>query len=90
MNKLALPAIAAALALAACGETASDTEDTMAADAGTDTTTVVETPGPTPTETVIVDDSGMTDDDGSSVTIDGADVDATVDEDGVNAEIDVE
>ncbi len=57
MKKLALPALAAALALAACDSTP-DTADNAMADgtattaAGGDTTVVV--PGPTATETTVV------------------------------------
>lgn len=87
MKIFALPVLAAALALAACDSSAPEAEDTMATDTATGTTTVIETPGPTATETVVVDDGDMTDDAGNSVTIDGADVDATIDEDGVDIEV---
>lgn len=87
MNKFAIPALVAALALGACGETAAPTDET----ATVEETTVVT---PTATETVVVDDDAatatVTTEDGSSVSIDGKDVDATVGEDGVKAEIKVD
>ena len=65
MKKLALAAVAAAFALAACDNTPADdtasTEDLAApatAAAGPDTTTVV--PGPTATETTVVTTPGAT------------------------------
>ena len=78
MNKFAIPALAAALALAACDQS----ETTIEADDGAapaESTTVV-------TETVAV----PVDDGGSSLTIDGGDIDATISEDGVQAEIDLD
>lgn len=79
MKKFAIPALAAAMALAACGEA-------EAPEAEGDTVVVEE---PAATESVMTDPVA-TDDEGSSVTIDGADVDATISEDGVQAEIDAE
>lgn len=79
MKKFAIPALAASMALAACG-------DAVAPEAEGDTVVVEE---PAATETVMTDPVA-TDDEGSSVTIDGADVDATISEDGVQAEIDAE
>jgi hypothetical protein len=64
MKKLALTALAAAFALAACDNTPNDDTATTAGDttatvdAGTDTTTVV--PGPTATETTVVTTPGAT------------------------------
>ncbi|WP_226700131.1 hypothetical protein [Qipengyuania gaetbuli] len=82
MKKFAIPALAAALALGACAEAnAPEAEDTAAAE-GTDTTVIQ----PTATETVVAEP--VEGEEGSSLTIDGADVDATVSEDGVKAEID--
>lgn len=96
MFKFAIPALAASLALAACGdantpaEAEANGEAAMTASPDTGGTTVVT---PTATETVVVDDTtGATVDttgNGSSVTIDGRDVDATVGEDGVKAKIKV-
>ena len=77
MNKFAVPALAAAMALAACGEA-------EAPEAEADTVVVEE---PVASEPVMTDPVA-TEDEGSSVTIDGADVDATVSEDGVQAQID--
>ncbi|MFW2348925.1 hypothetical protein [Qipengyuania sp.] len=86
MTKFALPALAAALALAACGEAdAPETADTAATDSA-DTTVIT----PTATETVVPDEPTDTATEGSSVTIDGGDVDATVGEDGVKADINVD
>ncbi|MXO52350.1 hypothetical protein GRI42_13640 [Erythrobacter gaetbuli] len=82
MKKFAIPALAAALALGACAEAnAPEAEDTAATE-GTDTTVIQ----PTATETVVAEPAEG--EEGSSLTIDGADVDATVSEDGVKAEID--
>ena len=81
MKKFAIPALAAALALGACGEADAPAADETAAD-GTDTTVIQ----PTATETVVAEP--VEGEAGSSLTIDGADVDATVSEDGVTAEID--
>ena len=75
MKKFAIPALAAAIALGACAEAEAP------ADEGTDTVVVEE-----PAETVVTQPAET--DEGSSVTIDGADVDATISEDGVQAEID--
>ncbi|MBX7500670.1 hypothetical protein K3181_04375 [Qipengyuania sp. YG27] len=84
MTKLAIPALAAALALAACGEAdAPETADTAATDTA-DTTVIT----PTATETVVADP--VETEEGSSLTIDGEDVDATVSEDGVKADINVD
>ena len=49
-------------------------------------TVVVEEPAAT--ETTVVTEPAMEGEEGSSVTIDGADVDATISEDGVQADID--
>lgn len=81
MNKFAIPALAAAIALGACAEA------NAPADEGTDGTDTVVVEQPAATETVVADPVA-TDDEGSSVTIDGADVDATVSEDGVQATVD--
>ena len=75
MKKFAIPAFAAAIALGACAEAEAP------ADEGTDTVVVEE-----PAETVVT--QPVETDEGSSVTIDGADVDATISEDGVQAEVD--
>ena len=75
MKKFAIPALAAAIALGACAEAEAP------ADEGTDTVVVEE-----PAETVVT--QPVETDEGSSVTIDGADVDATISEDGVQAEVD--
>ncbi|MBX7527766.1 hypothetical protein [Qipengyuania vesicularis] len=75
MKKFAIPALAAAIALGACAEAEAP------ADEGTDTVVVEE-----PADTVVT--QPVETDEGSSVTIDGADVDATISEDGVQAEID--
>lgn len=85
MKKFAIPALAAALTLAACAEANAPEADDTAATDGTDTTTVIT---PTATETVVAEP--VEGDEGSSVTIDGADVDATVSEDGVQADINVD
>ena len=72
--------LAAALGLAACAEAeAPDAE--LPAETG-DTTIINEAPEPTTVEAV--------EDEGSSLTIDGADVDATISEDGVQAEVNVD
>ena len=82
MKKFAIPALAAALALGACAEA------NAPADEGTDgTDTTVVTTEPAPVEPTVVTEPAM-EDTGSSVTVDGADVDATVSEDGVQANID--
>lgn len=97
--KYALPAIAAALALAGCDSTAEpaaeDTaavtmdDGTMAAPAATET--VVATPGATPGATMTTDSAGTatvtTGADGTSVTVDGRDVDATVGPEGATATV---
>lgn len=75
MKKFAIPALAAAIALGACAEAEAP------ADEGTDTVVVEE-----PADTVVT--QPVETDEGASVTIDGADVDATISEDGVQAEID--
>ena len=79
MNKFAIPALAAAIALGACAEAEAPADD------GTDTVVVEE---PAATETTVVTEPAMEGEEGSSVTIDGADVDATISEDGVQADID--
>ena len=88
MKKFAIPALAAALALGACAEANAPEADDTAATDGTDTTVIT----PTATETVVAepDASATVGTDGSSVTIDGADVDATVSEDGVKANIKID
>ncbi|WP_370190829.1 hypothetical protein [Qipengyuania sp.] len=84
MTKLAIPALAAALALAACGEAdTAETADTAATDTA-DTTVIT----PTATETVVAEPADAAE--GSSVTIDGKDVDATISEDGVKADVNVD
>ena len=85
MNKLAILALAAALALGACAEAnAPEADDDMAATDTADTTVIT----PTATETVVADP--VEGEEGSSLMIDGGDVDATVSEDGVDAEIQVD
>lgn len=84
MKKFAIPALAAAIALGACAEAEAPADE--GAD-GTDTTTIVNEPAPTET-TVVTEPMPMEGEEGSSVTIDGADVDATISEDGVQAEVD--
>ena len=86
MKKLILPLAVVGLSLAACDQS----ETTVEADDG------ATTPAPTATETAVVTDTvgvpvdGDDDSDGSSVTIDGGDVDATIDEDGVQADVKVD
>ena len=84
MNKFAIPALAAALALGACAEANAPEADDTAATDGTDTTVIT----PPATETVVAEP--VEGEEGSSLTIDGSDVDATVSEDGVDAEIQVD
>ena len=84
MKKFAIPALAAALALGACAEADAPADDAAATD-GTDTTVVTTEPAPTETTVVTEPAEGA---EGSSVTIDGADVDATISEDGVQADVD--
>ena len=84
MKKLAIPVLALGLALGACSETE--------APEGDGTETVVE---PTATETTVVTEEvpvevPATTEEGSSVRIDGSDVDATISEDGVQADIKVD
>lgn len=77
MKKFAIPAICAALALAACDQSE----------------TTVEAPEPTETETAVVTDTvavPVDSEEGSSLSIDGGDVDATISEDGVDANIKVD
>lgn len=82
MKKFAFPALVAAIALGACAEANAPADD------GTDGTDTVVVEEPAPTETTVVTEPVMEGEEGSSLTIDGADVDATVSEDGVQAEID--
>ncbi|MGE5952150.1 MAG: hypothetical protein ACM308_00800 [Qipengyuania vulgaris] len=82
MKKFAIPALAAAIALGACAEA------NAPADEGTDGTDTVVVEEPAATETTVVTEPAMEDEEGSSVTIDGADVDATISEDGVQADVD--
>ena len=82
MKKFAIPALAAVIALGACAEA------NAPADEGTDGTDTVVVEEPAATETTVVTDPAMEDETGSSVTIDGADVDATISEDGVQANVD--
>ena len=82
MKKFAIPALAAAIALGACAEA------NAPADEGTDGTDMVVVEEPAATETTVVTEPAMEGEEGSSVTIDGADVDATISEDGVQADID--
>ncbi|MBY6218635.1 hypothetical protein [Qipengyuania aquimaris] len=77
MNKFAIPALAAVIALGACAEADAPADDR------TDTVVIEE---PAATETVVAEP--VEGEEGSSVTIDGADVDATISEDGVQANID--
>ncbi|QPC98251.1 hypothetical protein [Qipengyuania soli] len=90
MKKFALPALAAALSLAACDSAdAPATDDTAATTEAGDTTVIT----PTATETVVADpgtSATVNTTDGTSVTVDGKDVDATVSEDGVQAKINVD
>lgn len=93
MKKLAIPALAMGLALGACAEANAPAED-----AGAETDAAMTAPAPA--DTVIVDeaspapqtdgqmDDSMDDPEGSSLTVDGADVDATIGEDGVQADVD--
>ena len=86
MKNLAIPALVASLALGACGDHAAPTDETAPVEENTVVT-------PAATETVVVDDGAdvtVGTEDGSSVTVDGKDVDATVGEDGVKAEIKVD
>lgn len=83
MKKFAIPALAAAIALGACAEA-----NAPADDEGTDGTDTVVVEEPAATETTVVTEPAMEDEEGSSVTIDGADVDATISEDGVQADVD--
>lgn len=93
--KYALPALAAALALAGCDSTAEPAaEDTAAAtmDDGTmaapaATETVVATPGATMTTNADGSATVTTGADGTSVTVDGRDVDATVGPEGATATV---
>lgn len=81
MKTFATLALAGTLALGACAQPA-ETDDTAdTGDAG-DTTIINEAPA----EPVIVEEAEP---EGSSLTIDGADVDAKVSEDGVQADINV-
>ena len=84
--KIAVPALAlvAALGLSACQQTETVPADDTAA-AG-DTTVINEAPatGETP---VVVQEAEPA---GSGLTIDGADVDATVSEEGVQADVNVD
>ena len=82
MKKFAIPALAAAIALGACAEA------NAPADEGTDGTDTVVVEEPAATETTVVTEPAMEGETGSSVTIDGADVDATISEDGVQANVD--
>lgn len=89
--KFAIPALAAALALSACAEANAPEADDAAA-AG-DTTVIT----PTATETVVAEpDPAVTTPavttpaEGTTLTIDGKDVDATVSTDGVDAKIKVD
>ena len=87
MKKFAIPTLAAALALGACAEANAPADE---ADDAATTTTVVE---PAETTTIVeepVPADGMDDTDGSSLTIDGQDVDATVTEEGVDAKVNVD
>ena len=79
MKKIALIALAGSLGLAACDGNA-DTVDPVELDSEVENTT--------PNEPVAVEPS--TPEEGSSLTIDGGDVDATISEDGVQAEIEVD
>ncbi|WFL76118.1 hypothetical protein P7228_08875 [Altererythrobacter arenosus] len=84
MKKFAVPALVAALALAACDQSETTVEgDEVAAPAPTATETAVVT------DTVAVPVEGDADK-GSSLTIDGGDVDATISEDGVKADIKID
>lgn len=82
MKLAAATILAGALTLAACGDADAPAEvDGTTAEAPAETTVV--------TQEVPVPVEGDTDE-GSSLTIDGGDVDATISEDGVNAEIKVD
>ncbi len=84
MKKFTLPVLAAATALGACAEANAPADEGTD---GTDTTTVVTEPVPAET-TVLTEPAPVEGEEGSSVSIDGADVDATISEDGVQAEVD--
>lgn len=83
MKTFAIPALALGLALGACAEANAPADE---AEDGTDTV-VME---PAPSETTIVNPPAEADPEGSSVTVDGEDVDATISEDGVTAEVEVD
>ncbi|MXO63972.1 hypothetical protein [Qipengyuania oceanensis] len=82
MKKFVLPLAIVGLSLAACDQSETTVEGDTA-----------DMPAPTATETAVVTDTvevpaeGAAAD-GSSVTVDGADVDATVTEEGVTATVD--
>jgi hypothetical protein len=79
MKKITIIALAGSLGLAACDGNA-DTVDPVETEDG-----VVNT---TPNDPVAVEQS--TPEEGSSLTIDGGDVDATINEEGVHAEIKID
>lgn len=83
MKKFAFAALAGSIALAACTP-AEETTEVEPAETG-DTTIINEAPDAA--DPVVVDEA---DPEGSSLTIDGGDVDATVGEDGVQADIDID
>ena len=85
--KFALPALtlAAALGLAACNNAeAPEAADTAEAPAASETTVIT---NEVPAATTPAAEAPA---EGSSLTVDGADVDATVSEDGVQAEVNVD
>ena len=87
MKKFAIPTLAAALVLAACAEANAPEADDTAATDGTDTTVIT----PTATETVVTEPVAPVEgEDGSSVTIDGGDADAPIDENGVQADVETD
>lgn len=83
MKNIAVAALIGSLALAACAPA----EETTAVEPGDTGDTTIINEAPDATAPVIVDEA---DPEGSSLTIDGGDVDATVSEDGVQAEINVD
>ena len=83
MKTIAFAALAGSLALIACSP-ADEATEAQPADTG-DTTIINEAPDAA--APVVVDEA---DPEGSSLTIDGGDVDATVSEDGIEAEIKVD
>lgn len=87
MKKLALAALAGSLALAACADATVEGEDAATDGDVTATDTAPVQEG----DTTIINEAPAADaPEGSSVTIDGADVDATISEDGVDAKVNID